>query len=117
MLELTMKQALGVWSELESAFFGKNGFGGHTAEIYAYRLQPLNPIAVFANPESKTAKLAKLDQAVIAGQNLAVLLGEFRAVHDCKIEIEDFSRWRNIRGGFSHRCHVTITPKVKRAAA
>lgn len=38
-----MTQALSIWSELEQAYYGDNAYGGDTAEIYAYRLQPADP--------------------------------------------------------------------------
>ncbi len=39
-LDLPLDAILGLWSELEAARLGKNGFGGTAAEIYAYRCIP-----------------------------------------------------------------------------
>src|SRR5262249_25383349 len=46
MHNLSMAQALLIWSELMDAYHGKNGFGGDTAEIYMYRLMPYDPALV-----------------------------------------------------------------------
>lgn len=45
MHNLSMTQVLGVWSELEAAFYDKSTYGGNTTEIYAYRLMPQSPLA------------------------------------------------------------------------
>src|SRR4029077_10071158 len=39
-LDLPLDAVLGIWSELEAARLGKNGYGSTVAEIYAYRLIP-----------------------------------------------------------------------------
>ena len=45
MKNLSMVQALEIWSDLESAYYGENSFGGDTAELYAYRFLPFSPRA------------------------------------------------------------------------
>ena len=43
MSHMSIPQALDVWHDLELARRGEHGFGGHTAEIYAYRLAAESP--------------------------------------------------------------------------
>ena len=45
MTNLSMAQALSLWTDLMQAEFNRHGFCGDTAEIYAYRLQPCCPSA------------------------------------------------------------------------
>lgn len=44
MHRLSLVQALSLWSDLDDAYYGKSGFGGEVAEIYAYRLMPYAPM-------------------------------------------------------------------------
>lgn len=37
---LSMRQVVDVWSDLTDAYYGRNGYGGNTAEVYIYRLLP-----------------------------------------------------------------------------
>ncbi len=52
---LSMAQVFSVWSDLESAYHGRNDFGGDVAEIYFYRLQPLDVLnpAAYAMEDEK----------------------------------------------------------------
>lgn len=109
-MDLTIRQALDVWSDLEAAYYGKNKFGGNVAEIYAYRLQQRYPSAesgfgIFLQEAQK-------EQARLAGRNLLALLALFKKAHSCKISI-DARRAEIRRDGLWHRCHVKIVPKVK----
>ena len=109
--DLTLNQALGVWSELEAAYYGKNGFGGDTAEIYAYRLQPYRPGVELPNTQLGAEAIA--EQAMIAGENLYWLLGKFCEHHGCTA-IVDGTEAEWLRGGFEHRVHVRIFHKEPR---
>ena len=66
---ISIDQALDVWSELEAAYYGENGYGGNTAELYVYRLMPRAP----GGPDPQ----AYLD----ANQALLHLLRRFKGVH------------------------------------
>lgn len=58
---LSMEQVLSVWSDLESAYHGKNDFGGDVVEIYFYRLQPfdvLNPVPGGSTADRYAARAA-----------------------------------------------------------
>jgi hypothetical protein len=109
--DITLNQALSVWSDLEQAYFGKNGFGGDTAEIYAYRLQPYNPSAHLN--ETVIGEKAKREQAVIAGSNLFFLLRTFMKMRDCYIEV-DGEDPETLLHGLVHRCHAKVIHKEKR---
>jgi len=118
MTDLTIRQAVSVWSDLERAYMGVNGYGGHTAEIYAYRLQTRNPSAEATSTSfSKTAmfKHAAAEAGTEAGLNLTGLLDLFFETHECAIIVDDSPTWRGeLPLGLWHRCHVTIMPKGKR---
>jgi len=108
MMDITMRQALGVWSELESAYNGTNGYGGNTAEIYAYRLQQRDPTAELQN-HNNLSEAARKEQAGKAADNLKELIAFFLETHDdCTLTI-DGEHWQEaFRDGFYHRCHVRI---------
>ena len=46
MINISMKQLLDVWVELEDAYNGVNGYGGDTTETYAYLVMPFSPTYV-----------------------------------------------------------------------
>lgn len=46
MHNLSMSQALGLWSDLEAAYYGKSTYSGDGIEIYAYRLWRHSPSAL-----------------------------------------------------------------------
>ncbi len=93
---ISMDQALDVWSELEAAYYGKNGFGGDTAEIYVYRLMQGSP-----SPDD--------DDYLRANQALFSLLRRFQAMHtDAVISLyatrkDDGRRF----GTWVHKCQET----------
>ncbi len=108
MHNISMIQALKVWSELWQAYFGENGFGGNTAEIYAYRLQPRNPIfesCIGAFLEEKERL------GLQAATSLHALLDKFATDANCSIEVNGkaFGSWVK-EEPFAHRVHVTVTP-------
>jgi hypothetical protein len=114
-MDLTIRQALDVWSDLEAAYYGKNKFGGDTAEIYAYRLQQRNPTAEASMTgfvKSGFFKESVSEQARLAGRNLLALLALFKKTHECRIILSS-RRAELRRDGLWHRCHVKIVPKVK----
>jgi hypothetical protein len=48
--QVPIDNLLDVWWELETAHEGQNGFSGHVAEIYAYRLLPSGPRYPITSP-------------------------------------------------------------------
>ncbi len=112
MENISMIQALEIWSELWQAYFGKNGFGGDTAEIYAYRLMPDHP-GFEMNEKDKNQRETGLQTA----RSLYSLLKKFSKENQCLIEImktreegREIGPWFTQRP-FFHRCHVRVTKK------
>ena len=106
MIDLTMRQALEIWSELEQAYFGKNGYGGDTAEIYAYRVQTRSPLGEAGNG------VAMRERALQAGENLISLIRIFMNMRDCEILVDGHGP-ELLRGGFDHRVHVKVIPRTQ----
>lgn len=103
-----------LWGELVEAYHGVNGFGGHTAEIYSYRLQRYDPSVHRRidrdgayNDKSKT-------HYTCAAHALCALLYEFCSAYNCDAEIEGLKvdDWckLTVQGDivFDHRAHVRI---------
>ena len=119
MMNLTMVQALSLWTDLMQAEHGCNGFGGDTAEIYAYRLQPCNPSA---KPPlcGEIGINAAREQGLIASRNLYEILSHFRDergvdVHVACSRTDDGRRvgeWM-LSEVFEHRTQVRIKPRSK----
>ena len=96
-----------VWGELIEAYHGVNGFGGDTAEIYAYRLQGYSPHAHDHRNEKKLSM-----QARKAASALVAICCEFMRHYEAQLTIDglDKDRWyaENSFGRFNHRAHVKI---------
>ena len=105
MINLSMTQALDLWSDFVACYYGKHIFVFNTAEIYAYRLAQQHEPAGLQDEEVQ-AQVAK---------SLTEILRLFCERYDCTAEIP----YKN-RGGvvidkdsgsvfpFGHRVHVTI---------
>jgi hypothetical protein len=107
MNNLSMNQALGLWSELESAYYGKNRFGSDTAEIYTYRLMPYTPSAVVA---SLRLNQWQTEAYRTASQTLHNLLLHFQETHDrVRIEIDGKELGPWLKDAINtHRYHVRV---------
>jgi hypothetical protein len=110
-----MNQALSIWSELWQAYYGKNGYGGDTAEIYAYRVMPYEPVVAGANMkdfrETETFKRSSRAAYAKATNSLVNLLIKFESA-DCHLEVNGKSirEWAE-KEYFDHRCHVKVNHK------
>lgn len=107
MMEQAMLRFLSVWAELEAAYYGKNGYGGNVAEIYAYCLLVLAP----GDPTGE-------ERGDVAARELERMLQMFAHVHeDARFGVEvahrEFSPFfpleRQPLPSFSHRIHIQIT--------
>jgi len=122
MHNLSMTQALGIWSELEAAFYSKNNFGGDTVEIYAYRLMPRCPTAekaeaVGVNPHQSDASIlgeALRDTYRDAARSLRSLILFFEESH-ANVRVLVRSETGLVPAAvwlsdnfFSHRIHVQV---------
>lgn len=104
----SIKQALGIWDELRSAYEGTNGFGSDTAEIYVYRLLSNDPNMLLG------AKDYKRDPQDLkkASQCLGEIIDIFKEHYDkIKVEINglEYKKWIKKHGHeFDHRVHIKI---------
>lgn len=111
MMEQALLQFLGVWAELEAAYYGENSYGGNVAEIYAYRLLVLAPL----DPTGE-------NRGAVAAREMERLLQMFVSVHvDARFGVEvgyrkfepfipvDVSGRPGTLESFNHRIHLRIT--------
>lgn len=116
MHNLSMVQALSIWSDLESAFFGKNGFGSDTAEIYIYRAMRYTPSFSGADPAKVMADVGVGADNVReaydnANEALCLLFQHFANTHEAYIEVDGraLGDWLKT-ARYTHRIHVRVTP-------
>lgn len=110
--DLSMRQLLSVWHELQAARQGSNGYGGHTAEIYAFRLTQLSPTALLASGESELGRQAREKMAQLAVDNLIAVLRLFQEFYpDTVVWVDDVRFTGNNIAPNDHRFHVLIRPK------
>lgn len=109
--DVSLRATLHVWGELVEAYHGVNGYGGDTAEVYAYRLMPYLPTEVLNGYQPESAPRVEAEAA--AARALYVLLRMFQERYECAIAVDGrtlgpwFARQR-----FDHRAHVRVTPKA-----
>lgn len=108
--DISMIQALDVWSELEQAYYGDASYGSDTAEIYAYKLQRFNPKFMH---DGNWREEAVITEGFAAAKALYGLLDRFCEVRNCEAEIDGFplGSWF-LERPFVHRCHVKIVRKA-----
>lgn len=111
MNNISMNQALGIWDELWQAYYNDNGYGGDTAEIYAYRLMPNIPTL---NLKIESLKVETSEAYKIAQSSLYNLLEKFGHENDCIIKVngKTLRQWLKTEF-FTHRCHVQIIRRDK----
>jgi hypothetical protein len=113
MYRLSMQQALSIWSDLEAAYYRRNGFGGDTAEIYMYRLMPRCPGGEESLAGRKCDLFDDMAKELISNANKALysLLKHFAEVRNVNIEVYDnpLGPWLK-HADYSHRVHVKVTP-------
>lgn len=111
-MALSLKEMLGLWGEMVECFHGVHGYGGDTAEIYAYRLQPYSPMAHTHRDEVASRQCANTAAGALVGLCLA-----FEGDYDCRITIDNMSlnHWlaESQTGGvpFNHRAYVKVEPR------
>lgn len=118
MTNLSMAQALSLWTDLMQAEFNRHGFGGDTAEIYAYRLQPCCPSA---EPPlcGKLGEDAAREQGLLASRNLYEILAHFRDVREVDVFVgcgrfddgQPLGEWM-LSEVFNHRTQVRIKTRI-----
>ncbi len=119
MNNLSMVQALSLWTDLEQALHGTNGYGGHTAEIYWYRmLSGKSPytLAVSEPPKDGIVFEIQRDAHRRVAQSLISLLKHFAVTHpgvSMWIDGIPLSKLKMKEMEIHHRVHVKITSKRK----
>jgi hypothetical protein len=112
MNNVSMNQALSIWSELWQAYYGDNSYGSDTAEIYAYRLMPYSPIF---NLKGDTFQESNDELRINAVNSLVALCKKFAQENECVIEIDKcpLDKWVSMIGReFDYRCHIKVIHKV-----
>lgn len=105
MTNLSINQLLDVWNELVRAYYGENGFGGDTAEIYAYQLMPCSPLAERGDAD------AQAHRGAMAGQSLRNILLKFSEDFNCSVYINDGNERIGLAGDLflgGTRVHVKV---------
>jgi hypothetical protein len=119
MQNLSLVQALSLWSELERAYYQKHGFGTDTAEIYLYRLMPYEPTVARADWVGGADGMLK-ERATEAYQqartSLLALLTHFATTHEADLWVNGRAPgpWL-IDEPFDHRVAVTVKPRQANA--
>lgn len=106
MLTCSILESFKIWEELVTAYHSLNGFGGDTAEIYSYRLEPYTPSAHSTHNEAKIREVS-----IQAAKSLKDILEEFQQTHECDIFVDEIklSKWsKAIEENMRHRYHVRI---------
>jgi hypothetical protein len=117
MLTMTPKEMLLVWGELVQAMYGKNDFGGKTAEFYAYRFvqRGLSYIPPSTARDNSPLSGYYIAEDVEAAKNLFELLDFFKHMFVVEIEFESISyedgKAELLRDGFAARLQLTVINK------
>lgn len=122
MNNLSINQALSIWSDLEQCYYNDNKYGSDTAELYAYRFMPNSPgveIHYLDLPEDNFHYKRSKEAYLEAAKSLYNILVHFAKVRDCKVLVEYGSGFKSIEKCegwlldeiFCHRIHVKIVRK------
>ena len=117
MFDTPLLELLKLWGELVEAYHGKNGYGGRTAELYAYRFCPDDPRRRGSELHTEARKQADKEAAWIARNSLYDLCKLFAAVYDDAIlridGREPFDWFQHVDAGFNHRVRVKVTRRSR----
>lgn len=112
-LNLSIRQTVDVWCDLDDAYYGHNRFGGDTAEIYGYRLMQYSPGIQFQAPGVRAYDVARAEMAEQAAESLSALLTEFCKIRAVHVEVDGLLFYGSLPP-LDHRCHVRVIPKGQR---
>lgn len=119
MHNLSMMQALSLWSQLERAYYGKNSFGGDTAEVYMYQCMAHEPAVARSNATVDSEGLfGDLVREAYdkANESLHNILQHFAKARNAQIEVDgkELGAWLKT-ARFTHRVHVrVIDPEARK---
>lgn len=109
LLELPAIELMFLWSELVECWHGVNGFGGDTAEIYAYRFYRYSP--ALDGAKMSDWKERNSERRANACEGLCELVRIFCQRYNCKATIDgdglELWKVRNLLH-FDYRAHVRI---------
>lgn len=118
MHNITIRQALKVWSELEACYYDQNHYGGTTAEIYLYQIAPQSPsyIAWVGSGRKEDGLFVPdhLEYEKSAGKTLYSIIKLFEEEKDCHIKIDKLNPSVLLEEGFAHRVHLTVHRKKEK---
>lgn len=106
LLTVPVLNLLTLWEDLVLAREGCSGFGGDTAELYAYRFMPRNPFT----DDPRIDHPYKAEAIATARLALLALLDLFAEQCEVQIEVDGMSldRWRESAIPFNHRVPVRV---------
>lgn len=104
---VSLDQLLGLWGELVSAYCGQNRYGGHRAQIYAYRLLRFDPKIL----HDYWAKQVRAEQAIEAKRSLVAIVRRFEREWECRCQLDGqwVDEWERT-AVYDHRVHVEVVP-------
>lgn len=121
MIDLPTTELLQLWADLVEASHGVNGYGGHIAEIYFYRLARYDPSALKAQEdasfrETTSGREAHRDWVKDAYDNLFDVLALFADKYDACARVDGVlvaagrtkPRVSRILIDNTHRWHVKV---------
>lgn len=117
-LNIPLGELLKLWGELIEAYHGVNGYGGDTAELYAYRFRRDDPAARLDKVDGEKCQLRKDAEhaaEIDARKALYGLLWLFEhTVTNAKVRIDGkmLYQWQQIAEKFDHRVHVKVVREV-----
>lgn len=109
MHNISMSQALALWSQLEQAYYNDNSFGGDTAEVYLYAVTPYCP-AVASNAKGGGIIGEIVDDHFRkANESLYAILAKFAHDRETTITVNgrELGEWLQT-ANFQHRVHVQV---------
>jgi hypothetical protein len=113
LLTVNTLELMKLWGELCEARLALNGYGGDTAEIYAYRFMAYDPTAHSEAIKGDMRELAIEDCNGLAANCLAALCEEFERAYEVTVEIdgESIKDWLMGRKElpYNWRAHVKVS--------
>jgi hypothetical protein len=118
-MNISIKQALGIYDELVNAYYNKNGYGGNIAEIYVYRFLPYSSTYEKTwNNDTGIFKDNNIELETDAFKSFYEIIKEFLQHHNSSITINGMNLEESYKvfvtdktQRFSHRVHVEVNPK------
>ena len=110
MIDVTLPMALAIWDELRDAEAGINRYGGHVAEIYAFRLSSSHPR--LDTEAWDPHRIGFMDAALSRSRSLYEILDHYANTRSVEIQVDDrdLGPWI-LKDPFVHRCYVRVLRK------